>query len=142
MIGYAAAVVVVLLIVLVVTLGCPTQDPAQPAQIAAFHVLKEVRALSNNKASRYLSSAASSMGQVFPSKCMPSLEEARTIYTAFSSNIPVLEASSNALQTSAITMVQKDSSGATADLAGWMIQAGTSIRAIIGLVRILGGELS
>lgn len=81
------------------------------------------------------------MGSAFPTNSIPSLGEARIIYSAFSTNIPALQMSSDVLQNSAINIVQKDGSGATADMAGWMVQAGSSIKAIIGLIGILGDEL-
>lgn len=141
MIECIAAVVVVLIIVLVTTLGSPSRNPAHPAQIAAFHILKEIRALSNNKSNSSLTKSASIMGSAFPTNSIPSLGEARIIYSAFSTNIPALQMSSDVLQNSAINIVQKDGSGATADMAGWMVQAGSSIKAIIGLIGILGDEL-
>lgn len=134
---YLLAAVAAVLIILLVVSTTTSAPLASPAQLAAFHILIAIKALSAAKCGGSVCVAARRMGGLFGSE-MPTLAEARIIHETFHPSIPALETVRSSLRTGADQLAEKNCTG---DLVGWMRQAAASIDSIIGLLHILGDNL-
>jgi hypothetical protein len=136
---YTIAVIIVLSILVIAAAARRRPIPhITPAQYAACYILKDIKSLAVGKVSMPLVKSAAYMCLRFGS-AVPTPIEADTLYHALSGSETHMLAAASALDAAGF----KISNGHCAAVvtAGWVHQTASTLRSLVGLIRVLGNEL-